>query len=167
MCRKYYLDLIKHQALQKIVRDYGGTISPGDKAPIVVYIQGQYMTKLMTWGFLLKDKNIYNCRCETVMEKPLFKSVYTHRCLVPVSGFYEWNKRNQPISYELDKPFYLAGIYENGHFCIVTTAANSYVKSIHHRMPLVLTGDDVNRWLSDDFQSVFKVNDYHFHLEMV
>lgn len=167
MCRKYYIDLIKHQALEKIVHHYSGTISPGNQAPVVVYIQGQYTMKLMTWGFLLENRNIYNCRGETVLEKPFFQCVYHQRCLVPVSGFYEWNRRNQPISYELDKPFYLAGIYDQGRFCIVTTKAHSYVKGIHHRMPLVLTGDDVKKWLSSDFASVMEIKDYHFHLNIV
>lgn len=164
MCRLYYINLIKHQALQKIVRNYSGEISPGSQAPVVVYVHDHYVTKYMTWGYKMKDKYIYNARCETVLEKDFFQSIYYNRCLVPVSGFYEWSKDNQQISYELDKPFYLAGIFQNNHFCIITTKANHYVKHIHPRMPLVLQDNDVKRWLSDDFQTVLQIKDYHFYL---
>lgn len=167
MCRLYYLNIIKHQALQKIVRDYSGNVTPGQKAPVVIFFNQQYTTKFMTWGFEFKDKYIYNARSETVLEKPFFKMIYQKRCLVPVSGFYEWTKDDKQISYELDKPFYLAGIYQNNHFCIITTKANHYVKHIHHRMPLVLQGNDVLRWLSDDFQTVLQMKDYQFYLHEV
>lgn len=167
MCRCYYINIIKHLALQKIVKNYSGEVKPGQKAPVVIYINGQYMTTSMIWGFPINDQYIYNARSETVLEKPFFQCVFQQRCLVPVSGFYEWNKDQMQISYELDKPFYLAGIYQNGHFCILTTKANKHVKHIHHRMPLVLQGDDVKIWLSADFKKVLKGNDYQFHLEIV
>lgn len=167
MCRLYYIDIIKHIALQKIVRNYSGIVHPGDLAPVVVYINKQYTSKMMNWGYLLNDKMIYNVRSETILEKVFFQSVYTQRCLVPVSGFYEWTKHDQQVCYELDKPFYLAGIYQKGRFCIVTTKANTYVKKIHHRMPLVLLGDDIQKWLSPEFQDVLKVKDYHFHLQLL
>ena len=38
---------------------------------------------------------------------------------------------------------------------MITTKANHHVKHIHHRMPLVLQGDDVKKWLTDDFWTVF------------
>lgn len=167
MCKLYYINLLKHQALQKIVRDYSGKITPGTKAPVVVYLNDCYMTKYMTWGFPMKDKYIYNARSETILEKDFFQSVYTHRCLIPVSGFYEWTNKKQPVSYELDKPFYIAGIYQNNHFCMITTKANHYVQHIHHRMPLVLQGDDVKKWLTDDFWTVLNVKDYKFILSEV
>ena len=167
MCRLYYIDHIKHQALQKIVHDYSGKVSPGMKAPIVIYVECHYITKYMTWGFPFKDKYIYNARSETVLEKQFFQCVYHDRCLIPISGFYEWTKKDQPISYELDKPFYIAGIYQNNHFCMITTKANHHVQHIHHRMPLVLQGDDVKRWLTDDFQTVLNMKDYEFILKEI
>lgn len=167
MCKLYYLNIIKHKALQKIVRDYSGNVVPGKKAPVVVFENGQYRTQLMTWGFQFKDKYIYNARSETVLDKPFFRMIYQKRCLVPVSGFYEWSKDDKQFSYELDKPFYLAGIYQNNHFCIITTKSNHYVKHIHHRMPLVLQDDDVMLWLSDNFQTVLQMKDYEFYLQEV
>ena len=36
------------------------------------------------------------------------------------------------------------------HLCVVTTRANTLVRQIHSRMPLVLAPADYIRWLSDE-----------------
>ncbi len=56
--------------------------------------------------------------------------------------------------------FGLAGLWENWKdpasgewlrtFCILTTRANSLVRQIHNRMPLILAPADYARWLSDE-----------------
>src|SRR5215207_521252 len=37
-----------------------------------------------------------------------------------------------------------------GTFCVVTTRANSLVRTIHSRMPLIVGPSDYARWLSDE-----------------
>jgi putative SOS response-associated peptidase YedK len=55
---------------------------------------------LMRWGLIpaktadpdaFKIFSTTNARAETILEKPIWKEPFQHsRCLVPVSGFYEW-----------------------------------------------------------------------------
>jgi putative SOS response-associated peptidase YedK len=52
---------------------------------------------LYSWGLIpnwAKDdsirKNTLNAKIETIHEKPSFRDVIQHRCLVLIDGFYEW-----------------------------------------------------------------------------
>lgn len=168
MCGKYYLDSKRDESLIKILKKQVFIdVFPGKKAPVIIKKDGKYQVIYMKWGYPMKDKNIYNARLETVLEKDFFISVYHNRCLVPVSGYYEWNANKQTFKFERDKPFYLAGIYNNGCFCIITSPANSYVEHIHNRMPLVLLYDNVDLWLSDDFDKCLKKQDVRLNIEAV
>lgn len=112
-------------------------------------------------------KKTINARSETVFEKPSFaSSARTRRCLVPVTGFYEWhdfNGKKYPfyITVPGRKDFALAGIWnkwrdpESGKiiptFSVLTTAANPLIEKIHNvkkRMPVILTPDHESIWLN-------------------
>src|SRR5690606_15346293 len=115
---------------------------------------------LMRWGLLpswAKDQTIaarlINARAETAAEKPSFRSAMkARRCLVPVDGFYEWEKvgdGKQPyfIRAANDAPLALAGLWEHWTsadgesiqtFTILTTEANDLIRPIHERMPAIL-----------------------------
>lgn len=81
---------------------------------------------LLRWGLIpswSKDaaigQKLINARSETVAEKPSFRSPFKQRrCLIPASGFYEWQKQgtghNQPIFISLrdEDLFSLAGLWE-------------------------------------------------------
>jgi len=103
---------------------------------------------------------------ETVFEKPSFrKSIASKRCLLGVSGFYEWremNKKKYPylIQTKSNDIFSLGCIYENwvdrgtgeiwNTFSIITTPANPLMESIHNtkkRMPLILSARDEKNWV--------------------
>ncbi len=103
---------------------------------------------------------------ETVFEKPSFKkSILSQRCLLGVSGFYEWrdvNKVKYPyfIKTKSHDIFSLGCIYESwvdkstgevkNTFSIITTPANPLMESIHNlkkRMPLILSPQDEKKWI--------------------
>ncbi len=125
---------------------------------------------LLKWGLIpswSKDAKIgqklANARSETVAEKPSFRSAFKHRrCLIPASGFYEWQKRGtgrkQPffISLRDGEPFSFAGLWECWHSSegevvesctILTTTANEVMQPIHERMPVILGPSAEEQWL--------------------
>lgn len=127
----------------------------------------------LRWGLVpswSKDiklgSRLINARSETVAEKPSFRSAFKRRrCLIPVSGYYEWvkvkgEKKKQPIYISMSSslPFALAGIWEiwhspegdEVHTCsILTTDANPFLNDFHHRMPVIVGCSDMDDWLDD------------------
>ena len=113
----------------------------------------------------LRNKTL-NAVGETAFEKPSFrKSISLQRCLLPVSGFYEWREVNgvkYPYYIQLKEQDYfsLGSLYdtwinrETGEirntFSIITTPANPMMEKIHNlkkRMPLILSREDEMKWL--------------------
>jgi putative SOS response-associated peptidase YedK len=127
---------------------------------------------LLRWGLIpswAKDASIgnrlINARAETVAEKPAFKNALKHRrCLVPASGFYEWQKldrRKQPYCIRMRdrRPIAFAGLWERWkgpddvavESCtLITTEANELVSPIHNRMPVIIQPADHGLWLSPE-----------------
>jgi putative SOS response-associated peptidase YedK len=97
-----------------------------------------------------------NARSETAASKPAFRSAFKHRrCLIPASGFFEWEKKGkakQPYLFSLrgGGPFAFAGLWEcwsgphgdGRETCtILTTEANDLVRPFHQRMPVILPAE--------------------------
>ena len=127
----------------------------------------------MEWGLLPSwaadksfQKNTLNCKIETAAEKPTFKNSLNQRCLILVSGFYEWKhvtegKKIVKQKFLLTSPnqdfFTLAGLYNNWNgtntFTILTTEANELMAEIHNtkkRMPVVLKQQEEALWLKHE-----------------
>lgn len=139
---------------------------------------------LLRWGLIpgwSKDPTIasslINARAETIAFKPSFKSAYKRRrCLIPMSGFYEWKKmgsKKQPYKITLadGSPFSLAAIWERWQGAdgsdvdtcsLVTTIANEDVAHLHGRMPVIVGPNDYEAWMretgrgADRFLSPYK-----------
>ena len=129
----------------------------------------QVQADFMRWGLIpawAKDASLggrmINARSETASEKPSFRSAFRkRRCLILADGFYEWRKVStgkQPVRIQMKggSPFAFAGLWESWnnreggeiHSCtILTMAANSFMKNIHDRMPLILQKDNESKWL--------------------
>lgn len=126
----------------------------------------------MRWGFIppwYKDPKdgplIINARAESVADKPAFReAARKRRCLVPVSGFYEWKReggRSWPwyVTRADGAPLVLAGIWQpwkpaDGDeslltFAIVTAEAGPPVDRIHNRVPVVIEQPDWPLWLGE------------------
>src|SRR5947207_7573503 len=95
-----------------------------------------------------------NARAESLLDKPQFAgALQRRRCVLPVDGFYEWEKlpdgRRQPyfISATAGGPLALAGLWDRWvapdgdalvTCTIVTTDANRPMSDLHDRMPAIL-----------------------------
>ncbi|HNW44384.1 MAG TPA: SOS response-associated peptidase [Elusimicrobiales bacterium] len=100
-------------------------------------------------------EGLINARAEGIASRPAFRTaLYKTRCLVAADGFYEWQHSagvKTPYRFELrDKGlFAMAGVYEEktGTYAIITAAANALVRTVHHRMPVILERRHEALWL--------------------
>ena len=104
-----------------------------------------------------------NARAETLLDKRQFAgALERRRCLVPVDGFYEWEKlpdgRRQPyfVVAADGAPMALAGLWDRWvppdgdalvTCTIVTTSANPTMARLHDRMPVILDRSSWSDWL--------------------
>ena len=145
-------------------------VAPTQPVPIVrESANGERELVQVRWGLVprwARDPSIgthmINARAETVATKGAFRHPFArHRCLVPVSGFYEWQpgrSGKQPVHIGMrdGRPFGLAGLYERwlspegevlDTCTIVTTSACDSLRHVHDRMPAIIPDADYARWL--------------------
>ena len=168
MCGRYY---IKEDCWDKAAEDFSilkdrtdGTLPCGDISPgmpavsITAGRQTEAAVQTLLWGFagFARGKRIINARSEGVRQKPLFADSFRERrCVLPCSGFYEWDARKEKVTFTLsgENVLYLAGIFrpygEEKHFVILTREANASMQPVHDRMPLLIRKEDVVSWLTD------------------
>jgi putative SOS response-associated peptidase YedK len=152
-------------------------VAPMSDVPVVRETkEGERIAETMRWGLLphwAKDPKLAaklnNARAEGIDTKPSFRqALRRRRCLLPASGFYEWQATpagKQPwyVSPRGELPFALAGLFEDWRApgsdddwlltcCIVTTAPNALKAPIHDRMPVILAPADRAAWLARDRQ---------------
>lgn len=133
----------------------------------------------MQWGFIphwakLGDAGFepINAKSETVATNGLYRSAFrARRCLIPVSGFYEWKTEKGAkypwyISLKSGEPLAIAGLWATWHpkpdetaetCCIITTSANELMQPIHDRMPVILDKGQWDTWLSPNIHNPDKL----------
>jgi putative SOS response-associated peptidase YedK len=159
-------------------------VAPTQTAPIVRVEEGKRRLALLRWGLVpgwatdLKiGHRMINARSETAATQPAFRKAFARRrCLVLADGFYEWRKEGKArlplhIRRPDGRPFAMAGLWERWRpqdgppletCCVLTTASNGPIASVHDRMPaLLLERDAVRRWLDadaaqDDLQALLR-----------
>lgn len=151
-----YKQLKDHFALQDIqetLEGYEVLVYPKYKTLIIK--EGR-TTAMASFGFgnaMLDNKVVYNCRCESVASKPLFREAFKKsRCLLPANCFvaYSATKHKFRISMPDDRLFAFAGLYNAAGECtIITAPANPFLAKIHERMPVILHPGDYDRWLTE------------------
>ena len=135
-----------------------GEVFPSDRAPILVANQDKVVVRTAIWGFPgFQGKGLLiNARSETAEERPMFQEpLLTSRCVVPTTGFYEWNTAKEKFLFQYadSTVVYLAGLWEifegQRRYTILTTSPNQAVRAVHNRMPVLLSHDCVRAWLTD------------------
>lgn len=139
---------------------------PGSAGHVLAAKPGGLAMMQGQWGMIpawAKDasfgkKNAYNARGETLLEKPTFRSAFKlRRCVVPASAFYEQDA-GRWVRFSANAGILpMAGLYEPANrlchlpsYAVVTTDPNSVVSPIQDRMPVVLSPEDVTRWLDPE-----------------
>lgn len=169
MCARYEIDSELTYEIEELALELGiegssfpmrnGELYPTDKAPVLIGEKNEIKLKLLKWGFPnSKDgKTVINARSETVEVKRMFReSFLLRRCVIPASGFFEWNKNKEKIYFTMpgDTAIYMAGIFsviENElRFVIMTTSGNSSIADVHDRMPLLLSKDQIKLWILEE-----------------
>ncbi|MEM7229733.1 MAG: SOS response-associated peptidase [Planctomycetota bacterium] len=94
----------RYGAASDVVPPTGLNICPTQSVAVIRQSrsQGQRIIDVMRWGLIpswwKQDKlpaHMFNARSETAAEKPSFRTALRRRrCLVPIDGFYEWQKHD-------------------------------------------------------------------------
>ena len=154
-------------------------IAPTQSSPIVVVADGVRRVDMARWGLvpswsrdLSLGARMFEAPAEAITEKPTFREPFrAKRCLVPASGFYEWQTRGaKKLPYRIavrgGRVFAFAGLWEKWEpdvgdpvetFTIITTRANKLVNEVHERMPVIIAPADFQRWLSSPEQTAAKL----------
>jgi len=147
-------------------------ISPGQLNPVILEDENQaQIIDFYRWGLVphwaLGKPNFgfrtINARVEGISDSPMYKRPFLNqRCIVPASGFYEWQKGTTGKT-----PFYIhptklpyfafAGIYESwktddgvpfNSYSIITRAADKEMSKLHDRMPVMLKKKHFKEWVA-------------------
>lgn len=126
--------------------------------------------ELAHWGIIPpwnkdgKPRFTFNARVEGLLSKPTFApSVKAQRCVVPVTGFYEWTgpkgNRTPHAIFGPEQVLPLAGLYRwwkspAGEWrltaTVLTTASAGVMRPLHDRMPVFLADELVQDWLDPE-----------------
>jgi len=144
--------------------------APTHSVPILRLDEKNIIVDSMQWGLVptwSKDPNVgskmINARSETITEKPSFRNqVPRHRCIIPISGFYEWDRTDpkKKVPYYVTREdghlMLVAGIWasspalEGRHtFSLITRESIDDLSHIHNRSPVELTSDDALAWMTN------------------
>ncbi|MDO5322659.1 MAG: SOS response-associated peptidase [Clostridia bacterium] len=174
MCGRYRLDADQRE-LEEIIRELNrreekagadktpvktnGDLYPGDRVPVLCRGRsGGIGAFAMEWGYRMEDgRRLINARLETAAQKPSFRDgMQNRRCLMPMSAYYEWEKRgNNRVKYRIapraEGLSCLAGVYrleEDGpRFAVLTMEAAEEIAFIHDRMPVLVPYVAREAWL--------------------
>lgn len=182
MCGRYVVaydpaTLVQGFSLTRIQPfDRRWNIAPQSEVPVVHDTrEGERIGELMRWGLVphwAKDASLgarlNNARLETAADKPSFRqALRRRRCLIPASGFYEWQPRQGADGKPFKQPWYFsavdgaplafAGLFEAWRpdeasdwllsCCILTRDANATMAPVHDRMPVIVEPAHWGAWL--------------------
>ena len=147
-------------------------VAPTTLAPVYTYNK-TWKTHYMRWGLIpywakdlekFKGYTTFNARLENLLKGSIWGNCCRFkRCVVPVSGYYEWikdTKSKVKIPYYLrrkdQKIMFLAGLWDYHEptrtytFTIVTGPSPDNLKWLHHRMPCVIEpkSETWNTWMN-------------------
>lgn len=146
-------------------------IAPSQPIPTVLNQEPRRLRELR-WGLIPRGSKdpalgskLINARAETLSQKFSFRDPFRRqRCLVLADGFYEWKAQGRHkvphyIHLQNHRPFAFAGLWDRWRdpqgqeilsVVIITTRPNAIMQPIHSRMPMILSPQHYDLWLSAD-----------------
>lgn len=142
-------------------------ICPTQPVGVITSDQQSRRFRSMRWGFIPQwyktptdGPLIINARSDTVATKPAFReAVRQRRCIVPASGFYEWQtgEDGKKLPWYFTRtdgqPMAFAGLWQRwgdqDTVAIVSTDAGPGMQGLHHREALVLEPESWPLWLGE------------------
>ncbi|MFT7560028.1 MAG: putative SOS response-associated peptidase YedK [Flavobacteriales bacterium] len=110
----------------------------------------------------------HNARVESVESKPAYRDAFqaSRFCAVPAGGYYEWREgQASKQAYCVTMPddmLMFAGVWEQWgsfySFSILTCPAASKLKTLHPRMPILLSQADSDNWLRGESNNSEELN---------
>jgi putative SOS response-associated peptidase YedK len=177
MCGRYYRIGDKqaiaewfHAEAAEDLSDFSSSynIAPSTTQPVIRQSHDTGARELvgMRWGLVGfgssgpdPKRTTFNARSESLENSTLWRRpLHRYRCIVAVSGFYEWRRSDRvPFRFALENAelYALAGLGDawmgpDGwlqSFSIITVPANHVMSSYHDRMPAILHRRDYDEWL--------------------
>lgn len=133
MCGRYQFSADEYKEIRQIVRDaqrrsegnelnfpMAGDICPSQVAPVLVSRGEKIVGEFQQWGLpgFRGRQQIINARAETVTEKPMFRrGIAFQRCVIPATGFYEWDAAKHKYKNKLQHSIAFAKNYKPALFC--------------------------------------------------
>ena len=158
-------------------------IYPKYLAPILTEDNGERSLVRASWGFLtpkkskktgkwLKPTAWNNTRDDKIQRNPLWRASFENRrCLIPGTAYAEATGRNPATFHWFNvagaEGFAFAGIWkqhkttvgetviDGTYFSMVTTEPNDLAARYHNRMPVILSPDNYEAWLTADASDAF------------
>lgn len=161
MCGCYIPELLAEIFGVTVLGDFSPryNIAPTQQVLTIRGTEAGNRAAFMRWGLIpswAKDPSIgsrmINARCESVHEKPAFRTAIRYRrCIVPAGGFFEWQEeggKKQPLYVRMKDGAIMgfAGIWDHWknpegetlETCsILTTTSNRLIQPLHDRMPVL------------------------------
>ena len=148
-------------------------VPPGGIGEFVMEAGGDRYLEPGIWSLLIEPRpeghgyrpnpkfHTFNARSDRLTTSPLWKKVYpSHRCIVPVSAFHEWQGKQVYNIHAQGEATALAGLWQSWHFgdeqvssfTVITLPPHPRFSHIHPKsIPLMLRPEDFDLWLDPDF----------------
>lgn len=146
-------------------------VCPTNQIAVCISVNGTRRLGGMRWGFIPTSYDaldsgplIINARSETIVTKAVFaQSIRTRRCIIPMSGYYEWQMDGEArlphFTYNTDQSLMaVGGIWQmwgsgsqrQATCAIITVPSTESMRHLHPRMPLILSKSDWAKWLGEE-----------------
>lgn len=156
----------------KLVPEYN--VGPTSQVRVIGVLDKQKFYCPMRWGFVahwakeISESTFHTAKATSLETSKLWQpSFLEKRCIIPADGYFIWSGQKfhrQPyrVMHEDGSPMALAGIWSwnknlNVLSCAVITTKSSGKKSVKDGpTPVILEGDDIDRWLNEPTTEVLQ-----------